>query len=897
MFFCLPLPDMDKKLFLIDGHSLIFRMYYAFFRRPMINSKGRDVSILFGFTKYILELIARKQPTHIAVAFDPPGKTFRHQMYAEYKANRSATPELVIEALEPLIELCGAMGIPVLMKPGFEGDDVLGSMAVQAAEKGYEVYMVTPDKDFGQLVSERIFQLKPGKSGGEDEVVGVPQLCEKLGITSPSQVIDMLTICGDAADNVPGVKGIGEVGAAKLISKYGSVEGIYEHLGELSAKQAQLMEEARSHVELSKQLVTIKTDIELEIDDSTLAVRTEHGQRLSDLFDMYEFNSLRKLVKINAEQTPELQAGFLKWTNTDVESICSLVRDTKECAICAGTLGDGIFAQVTTVVVAISTEDGCYLAHGQIADFREILSDGNIRKYGLDLKDCHSLLLRQGVRLGGKLCDIELMHYVLSPETSHKLDILSRSYLDININAGTQQDEAQVAELSLFETADEESAAGAEADDMLLRQCAACAMLGPALLADLRKNAQEILYFQIEEPLIRVLSRMELAGVKVDMTSLREYAGSLEAEMTALAQKIRTAAGKPDMNLSSPRQIGAWLYDDLRIDPRKKAGSAQSTDEDTLLDYAENFPVIYDILEFRTVKKLLNTYIEPFAGFVSPVDGRVHTTFNQALTSTGRLSSARPNLQNIPIRTERGRNIRRAFVASSPDKVIVSADYSQIELRLMAHFCGDDNMRDAFCLGKDVHAITASKIFGVPLEEVTPDMRRTAKTANFGIMYGISAFGLAQRLKIPRVAAKKIIEDYFTSFPKISQWIESTVADARRLGYVQTLCGRRRYLPDINSRNQNVRALAERNAVNAPLQGTAADIIKMAMIRVDQRLRRSGMQTLMVLQIHDELVFEAPRSELEELKLIIKQEMEGVISLSVPLTVECNYGENWLEAH
>lgn len=887
---------MDKKLFLIDGHSLIFRMYYAFFRRPMINSKGRDVSILYGFTKYILELISKKQPTHIAVAFDPPGKTFRHQMYPEYKANRQATPELVIEALQPLIELCGAMEIPVLMKPGFEGDDVLGSMAVQAAARGFKVYMVTPDKDFGQLVSSSIFQIKPGKSGGDDEVVGVEQLCEKLGISSPLQVIDMLTICGDTADNVPGVKGIGEVGAAKLISKFGSVEGIYEHLGELSPKQAQMMEEAREHIGLSKQLVTIKTDIELDIDETALEVKQEYGQKLSDLFDLYEFNSLRKLVKINAKVAPSSAAKSLEWKNTDSSTLCTLAAKERCCALTIARLGDGIFAQITSVFAAVNTADGCYVANGSLDEFRDIIASNNIIKYGMDLKTCHSLLQRQGIRLNGKLCDIELMHYVISPETSHKLDILMRAYLDININAQAPQEEEVPMELDLFGAVMDDQTDSDEAD-AFTRNAASCAILGPVLLEELGKTAQETLYFQIEEPLIRVLSRMELSGVKVDMNSLHDYAASLEVEMTELAKKIREAAGKPDMNLSSPKQIGAWLYDELRIDPRKKPGSAQPTDEDTLLGYAENFPIIYDILEFRAVKKLLNTYIEPFGGFVSPVDGRVHTTFNQALTSTGRLSSSRPNLQNIPIRTERGRNIRKAFVASSPDNVIVSADYSQIELRLMAHFCGDDNMRNAFCLGKDVHAITAAKIFGVELEEVTPDMRRTAKTANFGIMYGISAFGLAQRLKIPRVAAKKIIEDYFANFPKISQWIESTVDNARRLGYVQTLCGRRRYLNDINARNQNVRALAERNAVNAPIQGTAADIIKMAMIRVDQRIRNSGLKSVMVLQIHDELVFEAPRSEVEELANIIKQEMEGVMSLSVPLTVECNYGENWLEAH
>lgn len=886
---------MDKKLFLIDGHSLIFRMYYAFLRRPMINSKGRDVSILFGFMKYILELVNRCQPTHLAVAFDPPGKTFRHQLYPEYKANRQATPELVIESLDPLIELCGAMKIPVLMKPGFEGDDVLGSMAVQCAGRGFVSYMVTPDKDFGQLVGPSVFQVKPGKNGA-DEILGEKELCEKFGIQTPSQVIDMLTLCGDTADNVPGVKGIGEVSASKLICRYGNVEGIYAHIDELPPRQAAQLMEAKDHIELSRTLVTIKTDINLDIDEQALALAQEHDSRAAELFDEYEFNSLRKYLKINHKEGQREAGATLEWTICSSAELCALARENGHCSVKINVEGDGVFAEISGLYAAVADGQGkCYVAKGGLDDFREILVSDNVVKYGNDLKLYCSLLRHRGLCLNGRLCDIELMHYLLNPEASHKLDVLTRFYLGADLETSSTPGATPALEMDLFGSVPEDLPD--DKDEVCVREAVACVLLGSKLSAELKEKNQEELYSRIEEPLIRVLARMELNGVKVDMACLREYAVSLEGEMTGLATKIREAAGNPQLNIASPRQVGAWLYDGLRIDPRKKPGSAQPTDEDTLLNYADSFPIIYDILDFRAVKKLLSTYIEPFGAFVSPVDGRVHTTFNQALTSTGRLSSSRPNLQNIPIRTERGRHIRKAFVASSEDNVIVSADYSQIELRLMAHFCGDENMLKAFCLGKDVHAITASKIFAVPLDEVTPEMRRTAKTANFGIMYGISAFGLAQRLKVPRVAAKKIIEDYFTNFPKISQWIDRTVEDARRRGYVQTLCGRRRYLPEINSRNQNVRSLAERNAVNAPIQGTAADIIKMAMIRVDQKIRQRGLKSKMVLQIHDELLFEAPRSELESLMDIIKQEMENVLQLSVPLTVECNYGENWLEAH
>lgn len=889
---------MERKLLLIDGHSLIFRMYYAFLRHPMVNSKGTDVSILFGFTKYVLELIDKEKPTHVAVCFDPPGKTFRHTLYPEYKGTRDATPELVIEALEPLIEICKALEVPVLMVPGFEGDDVLGSMAVRSAAEGFTVYMVTPDKDFGQLIGDNIFQYKPGKGGADSEIVGSAQLCEKLGIQRPSQVIDMLTLCGDASDNVPGVKGVGEVGASKLISKYASVENIYAHLDELSEKQAEMFRQAQDHIALSKTLVTIKTDIPLEATADDMLLRTEHKAEVAELFDFYEFTSLMKYIHLAPGQQVQRQNSSVavEWTVISPGQLCEKAVGCGVCALALEPDGTGVFAGIKGLTAAVTENGVNYAAFGSAEDFSAMLSDSRITKAGYALKSADNLLNNAGIKLCGKLEDIELMHYLIDPEKTHKIEVLSRSYLSYNMEEESPVQE-QTGDVSLFDFVDEVPSAVVPR----YKEAVVSAMLDAVLRDELTKMALDKLYFQIEEPLIRVLAKMERNGVRVDLNILKDYAQSLAQDLVAIEAKVRESIGLPELNVGSPKQVGLALFETLRIDPRvkgkKDARNTYLTDEETLMNYAEEFPVIYDILDYRSVKKLLGTYIEPFASWVSPRDGRVHTTFNQALTATGRLSSSKPNLQNIPIRTERGREIRKAFVASEPGNVIVSADYSQIELRLMAHFCGDDHMCDAFCQGQDVHAITASKIFGVPVSEVTSEQRRMAKTANFGIMYGISAFGLAQRLHIPRVAAKKLIEDYFASFPSIRQWIEKTKADASGCGYVQTLFGRRRYLPDINSRNAATRALAERNAVNAPIQGTAADIIKMAMNRVDLRLRNAGLRSRMVLQIHDELVFEAPESEVAELMGIIKQEMENVITLSIPLTVECNYGKNWLEAH
>ncbi len=883
---------MGNRLFLIDGHALIFKMYYAFLRHPMINSKGADMSILFGFTKYLLELIEKEKPTHLAVAFDPPGGTFRHEIYKEYKGTRDETPQLVIDALEPLCGLCRAMCIPVLMVKGFEADDVIGSMAKKAEKEGFTVYMVTPDKDYGQLISENIYQYKPGKSGSENEVIDVVRVCEKYGIQRPEQVIDILTICGDTSDNIPGVKGVGEVGAGKLVSRYGSVDSIYEHIGELTPKQREAFENAKGHIDMSHMLVTIKTDIPLDITGEEMKVCCEYAPEVADLFEKYEFGSLLKYIG-HTRTAGDRDSESVSYKEGSVKEIIMTAQKAGNFSIITEGEHDGIFTPVKRVTVGVA--DSGLVACGDADDFAVIISDPAIAKYGYDLKLQSNILSYNGIPMPGKLLDIGLMHYLINPEKSHKLDILSKTYLNISIEDSIPEEKRNMP-LSLFDEAPEE-----DSNSSRFKEAAVTCLLGEKIWEEMGKLGLRELYDKMEEPLVRVLSKMETEGVKVDQVQLRKYAAGLAAEMNAIQDRVREMAEDPNLNILSPKQIGTLIFEKLRLDPKVKPKSGvrytYPTDEETLSALAHKHPIINEILEYRGVKKLLSTYIEPLPSYISPITGKIHTTFNQTLTATGRLSSSKPNLQNIPVRTERGKEIRKAFVPSTPDGLIVSADYSQIELRIMAHLSCDTHLIQAFREGLDVHALTAAKIFGTHIDEVTQEQRRIAKTANFGIMYGISAFGLSQRLKIGRAEAKQIIGDYFANFPAISSYIEDTIAAARETGYVETIFGRRRYLPDINSKNATVRSLAERNAINAPIQGTSADIIKLAMTNVDKRMAHEGLRSRMVLQIHDELVFDAIADEVPQLEQIVREEMENVVSLSIPLTVECNHGNNWLEAH
>lgn len=882
-----------KKLYLIDGHALIFRSYYAFLRRPMINSKGEDTSILFGFTKTLTDLIIRERPSHLAVAFDPPSKTFRHELYPLYKANRAETPELIKSALDPLIEIVSSMSIPVLMRPGFEADDVIGTLAKKAESEGFTVFMLTPDKDYGQLVSEKIFQCKPGKNGGENIIIGPEQIKEEYGINDPRSVIDILAIWGDASDNVPGVRGVGEVGSRKLIQKYGTVENIYKHLDELPAKQQDAFREAESHISLSKHLVTIETSVDVECKEDDLILGTPHFAELKKLFDKYEFPSLKR-------QIPQLEEIFITDKSiTLTEATASEEKSGNTLSFSVATPDKVIEEAIIKGIVGVSVRgdkisiSSSNLVANLLPDqkilLRDILQNRDVTICGFDIKSLLNTMSAYGIKPLGKLWDVELMHYLLMPERSHKIEILSQSYLGINLES-----EKELVQADLFSS--QNIAAEEESGEKLNAEASVMIPLAQKLREELERGGTLKLYEDIEMPLIYVLASMEQEGINLDTAMLKEYGMALSKELDDIEKRVREMAEDPSLNVSSPKQLSVILYDKMDLGLGKKGGG-RSTDEETLMEIIDKHPIIPAILEYRNLKKLISTYIEPLPALVSGSSGKLHTTYNQALTATGRLSSVKPNLQNIPIRTERGREIRRAFIPSRPDGLILSADYSQIELRLMAHMSGDPDFIDAFRQGRDIHSATASKIFGIPEEELTKEQRGRAKTANFGIIYGISSFGLSQRLNIPRAESKKLIEDYFRSYPKVKEYMTGMTEMAKKDGYVTTLYGRRRYLPDINSRNQVVRGLAERNAVNAPIQGSAADIIKVAMIRLWKRLQNENLKSKMVLQVHDELVFDVFPGEEEILSVIVKEEMERVIELSVPLTVECQYGRNWLEAH
>lgn len=884
-----------KKLLLIDGHALIFRSYYAFLRRPMINSKGVDTSILFGFTKTIIELLLKERPTHFAVAFDPPSKTFRHEIFPEYKANRSETPELIKGALEPLTGIMEAISVPVLMKNGFEADDVIGTIAKEAAKEGFTVYMVTPDKDYGQLVSDTVFQYKPGKNGEQSEIITKEHICNYYSIEKPEQVIDILTIWGDSSDNIPGVRGVGEVGSKKLINKYKSVENIYSHLAELPEKQRVAFEEAKAHIDLSKRLVTIDTNVQIGWNENDLKLETPDFKKIKQLFGEYEFGSLSKMLQ-------QLESLF-SFSGTVEEAVSKREEKVRNRSVETGPesiiqsavkekfLGLKLFGDT---LIAASEGYFCKADLNQsieINKLKALLEDDSVTKCGYDLKQIINTLRYKEIEIRGYLADIELIHYLLMPERSHKIEILAKSYLDFEF-----EENEYLAPRDLFSDA-------VEGEERLIQKATEEASLMVSLYTKLKPELEEggllKLYNEIEMPLIKVLADMEQRGIKVDRNMLAEYSRQLTAELNSTESEIREIAGDPTLNVSSPKQLGVLLYDNLKLvkDAKKTSKKNYSTDEETLSELADLHPVVSKILDYRNLKKLLSTYIDPLPTLIQPETGKIHTTYNQALTATGRLSSVKPNLQNIPIRTERGREIRKAFIPSFENGVIMSADYSQIELRLMAHMSGDSLFIDAFRAGKDIHAATASKIFGVPEEHLTREQRNRAKVANFGIIYGISAFGLSQRLGISRQEAKQLIEGYFASYPQVERYMNQMIQNARENGYVTTLYGRKRFLPDINSKNPTVRGLAERNAINAPIQGSAADIIKVAMIRVFEEINSAGLKSKMVLQVHDELVFDVFPGEEDILAKIVTEQMEGVTELEVPLTVECRYGENWLEAH
>ncbi|MFA5444398.1 MAG: DNA polymerase I [Bacteroidales bacterium] len=881
-----------KRIFMIDGHALVYRAYFAFINRPMLNTKGVDTSAIYGFCRSLFDIILKEKPTHLFVAFDPGGKNFRHQAYPEYKANRPETPAVIKESLPVIHEFLESCRIPVIIIQNAEADDVIGTLSKRAEKEGFQVFMVTPDKDYGQLVSKNIQMFRPRSRGDGWDILGEKEICTKYNINDPAQVTDILAIWGDASDNIPGVRGIGEVGAKNLVSSFGTVENILEHLAELPVKMQEKITHSRDMLELSKDLVTIRTGLDIPWDEESFRIRAPQLTRLKELLREYEFHSLVRLIP----KLEELFCCFEDKTTTPSEPSQEFkppvsfedIRNSEQTGslLKEASLKGQVGIACNTSVAAVFTGEKNYLVPA--ARILPLLTDRKIEKCGFGIKDLLLILKHQQKGMDGMLWDPGLMHYLVNPERNHRPSDLAIQYLNLF------PDETETKDQDLFQTQQETDTAIKN----LLNEAFIAFHLKKPLQDILNKEGTATLYTDLEMPLMEVLADMEYQGVNVDIGSLEEYGRELTATSLEIEKQVRNYANEPTLNVSSPKQLGIVLYDRLKIDDRSRKGKKQySTDEETLSALAERHPIVPLILEYRSLKKLLSSYIESLPALTDPDTGRIHTTFNQTVTATGRLSSQKPNLQNIPVREERGREIRKFFIPRDKDYVLMSADYSQIELRIMAHMSGDEDFIAAFNAGADIHTATAAKIFHCGKEEVTPEQRNKAKTANFGIIYGISPFGLASRLKIPRSEAKELIDGYFEHYPKVREYLNNTISMAKEKGYVETLFHRRRYAPDINASNALLRGLAERNAINAPIQGTAADIIKKAMVMVHREMTDKKMRSKMILQVHDELLFDVHITEKKEMEDLVRNVMEHAVTLSVPLSVGLGFGTNWLEAH
>ncbi|WP_038031460.1 DNA polymerase I [Thermonema rossianum] len=942
-----------KKLFLLDALALIYRAYYAFINNPRRNSKGLDTSAIYGFTNTLLEVLQKEKPTHIGVAFDTAAPTFRHDSYEEYKAHRQEQPEGISVAIPYIKKLLQAMHIPILEMDGYEADDIIGTLAKRAEKEGFQVYMMTSDKDYCQLVSEHIFLYKPATKTKPVEVMGVPEVLKKFKIQEVKQVIDILALQGDSADNIPGIPGIGEKTAQKLIAQYGSVENLIAHADELTPRLRDKVKEHAQQALLCKELVTIHTEVPIEIDLEALRYEPFNAEELLPLLDELEFRSIKnRLLEHKAFKKPEVvkqaqkqaadngQLGlFISERNEESraavanepateETAATTLRniyttrhfyhliDTPELiqlladklshlkAFCFDTETthiEALQAELVGIAFAWHPHEAYYLplpedrkqAMKLLEPLRPVFESPAIIKVAQNLKYDMAVLANYGIQLSPPFYDTMLAAYLLDPDEKHGMNFLAKKFLryePVNIETliGKRgKNQGNMRDVAL----DEIKEYAAEDADITWQLYAVLQQKMKAY-----PRLQEVLQ-EIELPLVPVLEAMERCGIKIDVAVLQQLSERLGEEIEALEQQIYALAGE-QFNIASPKQLGEILFDKLKLDkkPKKTPSGQYATGEEILAKLVDKHPIVALILDIRELQKLKSTYVDPLPSMVD-AQGKLHTSFNQAVTATGRLSSTNPNLQNIPIRTERGQEIRKAFVPSYENGYIVSADYSQIELRLMAHLSGDPTMQQAFAEGKDIHAITAARIFHVPVEEVTPAMRRAAKTANFGILYGVSAFGLAERLRISRTEAKKIIDEYFAQFPAVREYQEEIIRKAREQGYVETIFGRRRYLRGIDSRNQTVRGHAERNAINTPLQGSAADIIKLAMVKVYDWLCREGLRSKMVLQVHDELLFDTHPEEVEQLMAKVPALMSGVVKLSVPLKVDIGKGANWLEAH
>ena len=928
-----------KKLFLLDAYALIYRAYYGLIRTPIINSKKQNTSAVFGFVKTLQEIVEKEQPTHIAVAFDPKGKTFRHEIFPQYKAQREETPEDIRWSVPVIKEVIKAMNIAILEVPGFEADDVIGTVAWQAADQGIVTYMMTPDKDYGQLVRDNVLIYKPGMGKKPAEILDADAICGKYGISSPEQVVDILGLMGDAVDNVPGCPGVGEKTACGLLQKYSSVEEMYGDLSKVKGKLREKIEANKEQVLFSKFLVKINTEVPIKLDLALLERKDSDEAKLKALFEDLEFYSLLKKLNRNTQPVEKQQskeqngvpvqldlfatepyksaseqnelasrAVDLSKTNCEVvedeEEIIAGLRNFLTCEKLAFQVAHTSLNAIVSKMcgLALCSESGKVVffnfgerlskgskLHGTV---KELLENPKSLKICHDMKFQYHVLKNMGVELRGRVFDTMLAYYVLQPELKHDLFHLAEIFLETHIIDSEQVFGAK------WKTEQDASKADVSVASRYFAQHAEAAYhLFPILHEKLCDEGVLEYYDTVELPMSRVLAEMEQTGVKINTVSLAETSRTFTARMNEYEAKAHELSGE-EFNISSPKQVGEVLFEKLKLDPKaKKTKTGQYvTSEEVLEALRPNSPVVDCILKYRGMKKLLSTYIDTLPDLINPVTGHIHSTFNQAVTATGRLSSSNPNLQNIPVRGDDGKEIRKAFIPDDGE-LFFSADYSQIELRLMAHLSGDSNMLEAFVEGHDIHAATAAKIYHKSISDVTDDERRKAKTANFGIIYGISAFGLAQRMGVGRSEAKELIEGYFATYPHIRDYIEATKSMAKARGYVETIFRRRRYVPDINSHNAVVRGYAERNAVNAPIQGSASDIIKVAMVRIFNRFEAEGIKSKMILQVHDELNFSVLPEEKERVEQIVKYEMENAYSLKVPLKADCGWGANWLEAH
>jgi DNA polymerase-1 len=939
--------DDNKKLFLLDAFALIYRAYFAFGKNQRYNSKGLNTSAMLGFTNTLIEVLQKQKPTHIAVVFDAPGATNREVEFADYKAGREAMPEDIRTAIPYIKQIIEAFNIPILLKEGFEADDIIGTMAKEAERQGFTTYMMTPDKDFGQLVSEKIFMYKPAAYGKPAQVMGVPEVCEKFGVENPLQVIDILGLWGDAVDNIPGIPGIGEKTSKILIAKYGSVESLIEHAEELKGKQKENVIKYAEQGLLSKKLATIILDVPVEYDFEDLKVEEPNEEKITELFAELEFRNLAKRIlgkEIQIKAAPvQVQAGgqldlfgnvvspegLTKDVGSEEEEVqapmeakdinntkhdyhfvqtkedrAKLIADlSNQKSFCFDTETTGLNpfeAEIVGLSIAYKEQEAYYIPFSEnreeatiiLNEFKALFENENIEKVGQNIKYDLNVLTNYGIQLKGKLFDTMIAHYLIQPDMRHNMDLLAEAYLGykpvsietlIGKKGKNQKSMRSIPQENIVDYACED----ADITLQLKNQ------FEPKMNETLKKLMDEI-----ETPLIPVLAAMEKEGIKLDVEALAIFSEELEVLVKDLTKKILDLSGE-EFNIDSPKQLGEVLFDKMQIvEKAKKTKTGQySTSEDVLSKLKNKHEIVPLILEYRSLKKLKSTYVDALPELVSEKDGRIHTSYMQTVAATGRLSSTNPNLQNIPIRTEKGREIRKAFIPRSDDYTLLAADYSQIELRIIAALSEDENMQEAFIKGEDIHTATAAKVFGVKLEEVDREMRSKAKAVNFGIIYGVSAFGLSQNLNIPRKEAKEIIDTYFEQYPKLKEYMDNNVVFAKEHGYVETIMQRRRNLKDINSANAIVRGHAERNAVNAPIQGSAADIIKIAMINIYNEFEKQQFKSKMLLQVHDELVFDVFKPELEKIKSIVKEKMENAVKLAVPLDVEMNDAENWLLAH